>query len=287
MPGFARLSIAVLVALGVPVPAQEPVVMAVISVAEQRLVVLRDGMWTHRFRVSTSKFGLGDTHGSYKTPLGRHRVCEKIGDGLAAGAVLKHRNATGEILPVNAPGRDPIVTRIIWLEGLEARNANARARGIYIHGTVEEDRIGEPVSYGCIRMRSRDVTDVFELLPVGAEVLIQEEKLPRYKRWSAPPPELIAARSAPKPAPKPATPAPAALAARAPAPAPPVEPGPVHPTLGGSGALAAMKGSILFSDLPKPADSPLNTMRGPVLEPIAEAPPATPRVTLRAELGLR
>jgi hypothetical protein len=309
MPGLAaKVSILALLALvGVRAVAEEEgtVVAAVISVAEQRLVVLRDGMWTHKYRVSTSKFGLGDSFGSYKTPLGRHRVCDKVGEGLASGAVMKHRNATGEILPVNAPGRDPIVTRIIWLDGLEQRNANARSRGIYIHGTVEEEKIGDPVSYGCIRMRSRDVMELFDALPVGAEVMIQEEKLPRYKRWSAPAPELIAAKTAPKATPKPEkimvekTGPTVAVAHHESKPAAPeladepakivAEPSTPHPTLSGHGALAALKGSILFSDLPKPGaknESPLNTMRGPVLEPIAEAPPL-PRVTLRAEPGLR
>lgn len=171
-----------------------------ISIADQKLVVLRDGMWLGRFDVSTSKFGVGDAFGSYKTPLGRLRVCSKIGDGLPAGSVMNHRNATGEVLPVNARGRDPIVTRIIWLEGLEACNEHARARGIYIHGTVEEQKIGKPVSYGCIRMRSRDVVDLFEVLPVGTPVSIQQDKLPRFKRWSPPPPmPIIAAKEPVKP----------------------------------------------------------------------------------------
>lgn len=175
----------------------EEKVEVIVSIAEQKLMVLRDGMWTHRFPVSTSKFGLGDSHGSYKTPLGKLRVCEKVGAGLPPGSVMVHRNPTGEILPVNARGRDPIVTRIIWLEGLEPGNDNARNRGIYIHGTVEESKIGKPVSYGCIRMKSRDVLDLFEAVPMGTIVNIQEEKLPRAKRWTAPPPPkpmMIAAK---------------------------------------------------------------------------------------------
>lgn len=166
----------------------EEKVEVVVSVAEQKLLVLRDGMWTHRFPVSTSKFGLGDAYGSYKTPLGKLRVCQKIGAGLPPGSVMQHRNPTGEILPVNARGRDPIVTRIMWLEGLEPGNDNARGRGIYIHGTVEESKIGKPVSYGCIRMKSRDVLDLFEAVPMGSIVSIQQEKLPKAKRWSPPPP---------------------------------------------------------------------------------------------------
>lgn len=156
----------------------------VISVAEQRMAVLRDGMLVSKYRVSTSKFGLGDSFGSYKTPVGKLRVCEKIGDNFAPGAVIKNRHATGEILPVNAPGRDPIVTRVLWLDGLEERNKNAKSRGIYIHGTVEEAKIGAPVSYGCIRMRSREVADVFESVPVGSLVTIQPERLAKYRRWT-------------------------------------------------------------------------------------------------------
>lgn len=167
--------------------AQETPTEVIISVAEQKIMVVRDGMWTHKFRVSTSKFGLGDSYGSYKTPLGKLRVCDKIGGGLASGSVIKSRHATGEILPVNAAGRDPIVTRILWLEGCEPGNEHAKARGIYIHGTVEESKIGDPASYGCIRMRSREVIEVFDAVPVGTMVTIQNDKLPKLRRWTAQP----------------------------------------------------------------------------------------------------
>jgi hypothetical protein len=170
----------------------------IISVPEQKLMVMRDGMWVHKFRISTSKFGIGDSYGSYKTPLGKLRVCDKIGGGLNSGSVIKHRHATGEILPVNAPGRDPIVTRILWLEGLEAGNEHAKARGIYIHGTIEESKIGEPVSYGCIRMKSHDVIDLYDAVPVGSIVSIQNEKLPRLRHWTPQPEPIIAANKAPE-----------------------------------------------------------------------------------------
>lgn len=175
----------------------------IISIADQRLLVVRDGMWVAKYPISTSKFGVGDSMGSYKTPLGKLRVCSKVGDGLPLGSVLNHRSATGEILPVNAKGRDPIVTRILWLEGLEACNERARARGIYIHGTVEEAKIGKPVSYGCIRMKSEDVIEIFDGLPVGTIVNIQQDKLPRLKRWTPPPPTptIIVSREPVKPAP--------------------------------------------------------------------------------------
>ncbi len=168
---------------------------AVVSVADQRMVVLRDGGMIARYPVSTSKFGMGDTHRSYRTPLGRLRVCDKIGDGAPAGAVMKHRQVTREVLPVNAPGRDPIVTRILWLDGCESQNSNARERSIYIHGTPEENRIGKPVSWGCIRMRSQDVIALYEELPVGASVTVVADKLPRYPKYTppavTPAPEII------------------------------------------------------------------------------------------------
>jgi hypothetical protein len=148
-----------------------------ISVPDQSLAVLRDGEVLGKFRVSTSKFGLGDDRGSYKTPLGDFRICDKVGGGLPLGSVLSGRHATGEVLPPNAKGRDPIVTRILWLDGQEACNQQARARGIYIHGTAEERNVGKPVSYGCIRMRSVDVVKVYELTPVGSSVRIETRKL--------------------------------------------------------------------------------------------------------------
>src|SRR4051812_37666072 len=144
-----------------------------------------------KFPVSTSKFGVGDGCRSYKTPLGKLKVCEKIGNELPAGAVIKGRHTTGEVLAVNAPGRDPIVTRILWLEGCESQNANARERAIYIHGTPEEKNIGKPASFGCIRMRSKDVIALFDMLPVGATVSIKDEALPHLPKFIAPPPAGI------------------------------------------------------------------------------------------------
>lgn len=181
-----------------------PPVEIVISVKDQRLAVVENGGLVKKYPISTSKFGLGDRYGSYQTPLGELKVCDKIGGDLPAGAVIKHRSATGEVLPANAAGRDPIVTRILWLDGQEERNVNARSRGIYIHGTVEENRLGEPVSYGCIRMRSRDVIEVFEETPLGTPVRIVEEKLPRFHKPAPVKPEVILVnndRATPTPAP--------------------------------------------------------------------------------------
>jgi hypothetical protein len=110
--------------------------------------------------------------GSYGTPLGTHEVAKKIGDGQPKGMKFASRRPTGEIVQPNAPGRDPIVSRILWLKGLESSNRNSFRRCIYIHGTTEEWRIGTPASYGCIRMRSNDVVNLYRTIGVGAKVQI-------------------------------------------------------------------------------------------------------------------
>lgn len=150
-----------------------------VSVTDQEMLLLRDGQPLALFPVSTSKFGLGDVPGSNATPTGKFVIRKKIGDGLPPGAVLKSRRPTGEILPVNAPGRDPIVTRILWLDGLEPHNRNAFQRLIYIHGTPEERTLGTPASYGCIRMRSADIIQLYDIVGEGARVKITEAPLPR------------------------------------------------------------------------------------------------------------
>ncbi|MEO6846489.1 MAG: L,D-transpeptidase, partial [Chthoniobacterales bacterium] len=149
-----------------------PETQILISIADQKLVVIQNGIVVKKFPVSTSKFGVGDSFGTYRTPTGQLRVCDKLGENLHPGAVIRHRNPTGEILKPNAPGRDPIVTRILWLEGMGSENLNARERGIYIHGTVDERHLGRPASYGCIRMRSSDVIEVFNASSVGTTVMI-------------------------------------------------------------------------------------------------------------------
>src|ERR1700719_1599644 len=144
----------------------------VVSVRDQKLALLQKGNLVSTYPISTSNFGLEDRPGSYGTPLGELEIADKIGDGAPAGTVFKDRRRTGEIVGVNAPGRDPIVTRIIWLRGREPQNANAFARDIYIHGTPEERNIGKPASYGCIRMRSTDIVQLFDAIGYGAEVSI-------------------------------------------------------------------------------------------------------------------
>ena len=152
----------------------------IVSVPDQQLLLLKRGQPIARYPVSTSKFGLGDRPGSYATPLGRMRVARKIGDGAPPGTVFKDRRPTGEILAVDAPGRDPIVTRILWLEGAERRTANAFRRYIYIHGTPEERNIGRAVSYGCVRMRSRDVIELYNIVGPGADVIVTRRPLEAY-----------------------------------------------------------------------------------------------------------
>jgi lipoprotein-anchoring transpeptidase ErfK/SrfK len=142
----------------------------IVSVRDQRMLLVRDGKPVKTYKVSTSKYGVGDFPGSYRTPLGRMEVAKKIGNHAPKGAVFKHRRRTGEVLKPNAPGRDPIVTRILWLKGKERRNRRAFRRFIYIHGTPEEWRLGHPASYGCIRMGSRDIVDLYKRIGVGAEI---------------------------------------------------------------------------------------------------------------------
>lgn len=154
----------------------------IISVKDQKLMVMGNGAKLATYPVSTSKFGLGDDWGRMTTPLGFLQVAEKIGDHAPVGAVFRNRRFTGEILKPNAPGRDPVITRIIWLRGLQASNAHAFSRCIYIHGTPEERLIGRPASYGCIRMKSRDVADLYAQLPLGAIVEIVDGKLPKIPK---------------------------------------------------------------------------------------------------------
>jgi lipoprotein-anchoring transpeptidase ErfK/SrfK len=149
----------------------------IISVPQQRMALLDNGALLTTYPVSTSKFALGDSPGSRSTPLGELEIAEKIGGSAPSGAVFKDRRRTGEILPPDAPGRDPIVTRILWLRGREAQNANAYSRFIYIHGTPEERNVGRPASYGCVRMRSRDVIQLYDIVGRGTKVTIVNEPL--------------------------------------------------------------------------------------------------------------
>src|ERR1700722_5254678 len=162
-----------------PAPSPTPSVQIVVSVADQKLAVLVDGKVYKDYRISTSRYGEGDNWGSWRTPTGVLQIAGKIGSSAPAGAVFSRRQVTGEVLPANAPGRDPIVSRIIWLRGLEGANRNAYKRCIYIHGTPQEEFLGRKASFGCIRMRSTDVIEVFGWVNIGTPVAILEEPLGR------------------------------------------------------------------------------------------------------------
>jgi L,D-transpeptidase YbiS len=143
-----------------------------ISVAKQRLTLKSGRKKLAEYPVSTSRFGLGSEKGSYKTPTGKFRIAEKIGDGMPLGTVFKSRR------PVRATKKRPaeedlVMTRILWLDGLESGNANSHGRYIYIHGTNHEDKIGTPASIGCIRMKNVDLLELFEQVAEGTPVEIR------------------------------------------------------------------------------------------------------------------
>lgn len=131
------------------------------------------------YPVSTSKYGIGNQVGSNKTPLGRHRIEKKIGDGAPLGMIFKARQPIGRISEMNVEGDDIITTRIMWLKGLEpgknsGRGIDSYRRYIYIHGTAEEHKIGQIASHGCVRMYNIDVIDLFDSVSEGTEVDIIE-----------------------------------------------------------------------------------------------------------------
>lgn len=137
------------------------------------------GLWDgHRlvkqWPCSTSKFGIGFEEGSNRTPLGAFRVAVKFGEGMSQGAVFKARVPVGEWNPDCMTNEDLIVSRILWLEGCEARNANTKSRYIYIHGTNEEHKVGQVGSHGCVRLRNADVAELFNLVDCGTAVWIAE-----------------------------------------------------------------------------------------------------------------
>ena len=142
-----------------------------ISVRRQELVLKSGRKKLAEYPISTSRFGLGSKEGSFKTPTGKFRIADKIGDGMPAGTVFKSRRpvkATKKLLREE----DLVMTRILWLEGLERRNANTHDRYIYIHGTNHEEKIGTPASHGCIRMKNADLLELFEQVAVGTPVEI-------------------------------------------------------------------------------------------------------------------
>jgi lipoprotein-anchoring transpeptidase ErfK/SrfK len=125
------------------------------------------------YPVSTSRFGIGTEMGSMKTPTGRFRVVEKIGGDAPSGTVFRSRVALKPVDPI-PPTEDLVMSRILWLDGLDEQNANTRDRYIYIHGTKHEAKIGTPASCGCVRMRNVDVIELFDLVDEDTPVVIEE-----------------------------------------------------------------------------------------------------------------
>jgi hypothetical protein len=152
-----------------------------IKISEQKLYLLQSGHVLAVYSVSTSRYGAGNRIGSHKTPLGLHRVAEKIGNGCGPGEIIKARVPTGRFAGIvhepRSGGQDVITTRILWLEGLETGvnrgpGVDSRERYIYIHGTPEEGLIGQPASIGCVRMKNTDVIALFGEVDEGTLVQI-------------------------------------------------------------------------------------------------------------------
>jgi lipoprotein-anchoring transpeptidase ErfK/SrfK len=154
-----------------------------ISIADQLLHGFSQGRLCLRLPISTARNGAGELNGSGCTPRGRHLVRARIGAGLPSGAVLRGRRWTGEVwtpeLHAQFPGRDWILTRILWLSGCEPGINRLGAvdtfrRYIYLHGTPDCEPMGVPLSHGCVRLRNADLLDLFERVPAGCAVQIDE-----------------------------------------------------------------------------------------------------------------
>jgi lipoprotein-anchoring transpeptidase ErfK/SrfK len=143
-----------------------------ISIRDQKLTVKDGDTPVRSYSVSTSRFGIGTEMGSMKTPTGRFHVAEKIGGDAPTGTVFRSRVALKPVDPL-PPTEDLVMSRILWLDGLDEHNANTRDRYIYIHGTKHEDKIGTPASCGCVRMRNADVIELFDLVDEGMPVVIE------------------------------------------------------------------------------------------------------------------
>jgi L,D-transpeptidase YbiS len=145
-----------------------------VSIATQTLRLWEGYRLLKEYPCSTSKFGIGFVEGSNHTPLGSFTVAEKHGGGAASGTIFRARKPVGQWQPGELTTDDLVLTRILRLDGLEARNANTFARYIYIHGTNDEHRIGQRGSHGCVRMRNDHMIDLFEAVPTGTLVTIEE-----------------------------------------------------------------------------------------------------------------
>ena len=152
-----------------------------VNISSQELFLLNRGHIEQVYSISTSTYGTGSKENSFKTPLGKHKISEKIGQGLPRGAILKARKWTGAIAniiknPIDTEF-DVVTSRILWLEGLEqgknlGPGVDSKSRYIYIHGTAEEGLIGKPASDGCVRMYNNDVISLFDKVSINTEVWI-------------------------------------------------------------------------------------------------------------------
>jgi phosphoserine phosphatase len=158
----------------------DPLTLAV-SIDDQRLDLVEDNQVVASYPVSTATKGVGFVDGSYRTPIGRFRVAEKVGQDEIPGTVFRHREPQGLWVPGNLTNEDLILTRILRLDGLDAANANTLDRNIYIHGTNREDLLGTPASHGCIRMRNAEVLELFRKVPEGTLVVIHPPTRKRGK----------------------------------------------------------------------------------------------------------
>ena len=157
----------------------------VVNIAKQSLTVFSLNQHIIReYNIATAKNGPGEAFGSERTPRGKHIIRAKIGDGQLENTVFVGRRPTGEIyspeLKKQHPNRDWILTRILWLSGLEkGKNrlgkVDTMRRYVYIHGCPDEDKMGIPSSHGCVKMRNCDVIELFDLVPVGTSVEIKEK----------------------------------------------------------------------------------------------------------------
>ena len=158
--------------------------LIVIATSEQKLYLIENNKVSSSHTISTAEAGLGNRANSNKTPLGVHKIAQKIGKGAKPGTIFKARMNTRRIAsiltdPDARSSQDNVTSRILWLDGMEkginkGGNVDSRSRYIYIHGTDEEGRLGQPASHGCIRMSNNEVIDLFEKVPTGTLVDIVE-----------------------------------------------------------------------------------------------------------------
>lgn len=152
-----------------------------VAVKQQKMYYIKGNNVLNEYTVSTAKNGLGSQLGSQKTPAGLHLIREKVGDDIPFGGVIKEKVYTGQVAnivddPIST-GRDHITTRLFHLDGLESGinkdgQFDSYSRGIMIHGTPEEGLIGQPVSHGCVRMKNKDIEELFDAVQSGTKVII-------------------------------------------------------------------------------------------------------------------